>query len=165
MASVTDPNQAAGGGGVPVADGGSTGGTEATTAGTDFGDLLNKIKNGVGVTTNDVPTGLTQELLDSIMKQSPELTPEQRAVIERDADEAMASALSALSARGIGLGSDAAKALVYGEFQKKSMIAAEQARIRSENTRNAPAAAGLPIGNFENAQGYSMQQRLGTLQE
>jgi len=166
MASVTDPNQAAGGGGVPVADGGSTGGgTEATTAGTDFGDLLNKIKNGVGVTPNDVPTGLTQELLDSIMKQSPELTPEQRAVIERDADEAMASALSALSARGIGLGSDAAKALVYGEFQKKSMIAAEQARIRSENTRNALAAAGLSIENLKNAQGYSMQQRLATLQE
>lgn len=180
------PNPAGTGGGTGGGAGGGTGsGAGGGTSGSQsaIDDLFQKMNSQAEINANDIPPDVAQSFLNNLLSQSPDLTPEQRAVIERQANTAMAEVLSGMSARGMGQSSKAAGVMVQGAFKKQEMIAAEQARIRTENTQFGLEAAaqfqsklqgtrdyliakgGLNLETLKNEQGFSIAQRVTALQE
>lgn len=156
-------------GNIPVADEGGGGTTTTTEPGTttpgetttdggtttaqDFNDFLTNVSD---MASEGLPEGTSAEdigqnenvskFLDSLINADPELSPEEEGVIRRTVADATQRALSSLSARGLGRGSEAARTILQGEIMADWEVAQKKGELRQQTIDNALAAIGVEAG-------------------
>lgn len=137
------------------------------------------------ITEDDKISGETyaDSFLKDLIDKGFTLSPEEAETIRREIEGATQKALSGLSARGLGRGSEAAGVIAQGEFETVRQIGEAKARVRKEGTEAALkasqmfedrlnsdrnyqiATSGQNLEALKNAQDVSFRDRAQQLKE